>query len=95
MLNDSSTLKADKKLDTFLVICNKWAYWKTVSSAKSWRKQQRVIKFNIRGDGNRWTVGLKKKKKHVGISKVNESFMTKNGRQVFCKYTAKRITKQS
>ena len=64
MLNDSSTLKADKK-------------------------------FNIRGDGNRWTVGLKKKKKHVGISKVNESFMTKNGRQVFCKYTAKRITKQS
>lgn len=38
---------------------------------------------------------LKKKKKHVGISKVNESFMTKNGRQVFCKHTAKRITKQS
>ena len=62
MLNDSSTLKADKKLDTFLVICDKWAYWKTVSSAKSWRKQQRVIQFNIRGDGNRWTVGLKKKK---------------------------------
>ena len=28
MLNDSSTLKADKKLDTFLVICNKWAFGK-------------------------------------------------------------------
>lgn len=93
MLTDTSTLKADKKLDAFLVICYKWAYWKTVSSAKSWRERQRVIQFNIRGDGNRWTVGLKKK--HVRISKVNKSFMTKNGRQVFCKYTAKRIIKQN
>lgn len=56
------TLKADKKLDTFLVICDKWAYWKTVSSAKV-GGNNKVIQFNIRGDGNRWTVGFKKKKK--------------------------------
>lgn len=40
---------------------------------------QRLIKFNIRGDGNRWTVGFEKL--NVDISKVNESFMIKNGRQ--------------
>lgn len=46
------------KACALLAIWSKWAYWRA-SSAKSWRKQQRVIQF-IREDGNRWIVGFLK-----------------------------------